>query len=122
MVSDGERCVVGSSSCQSALEIELDAKIEVCEDQPTWKSGYLDIELVAYWDNNCECVPQAGYRPLAFLELSRDRVHSFSFCLVRIHGPFRHPERKVGFILNLSRVLLCWNRFLASTDMVKYLE
>ncbi|KAF3603720.1 hypothetical protein F2Q69_00038072 [Brassica cretica] len=55
----GERCVVGSSSCQSALEIELDAKIDLCEDRPTWKSGYLDIELVAYWDNNCECVPQA---------------------------------------------------------------
>ena len=50
--------------CQSALEIELDAKIELCEDRATWKSGYLDIDLVAYWDNNCECVPQAVLRSL----------------------------------------------------------
>ncbi|KAG5410876.1 hypothetical protein IGI04_007195 [Brassica rapa subsp. trilocularis] len=50
--------------CQSALEIELDAKIELCEDRATWKSGYLDIDHVAYWDNNCECVPQAVLRSM----------------------------------------------------------
>lgn len=50
--------------CPSALEIELDAKIELCEDRATWKSGYLDIELVAYWDNNCEWVPQAVLRSM----------------------------------------------------------
>ena len=28
-----------------------------CKDRAMWRSGYLEIELVGYWDNDCERAP-----------------------------------------------------------------
>ncbi|KAL0696484.1 hypothetical protein Bca4012_063664 [Brassica carinata] len=86
---EGDRCVVRSPILQSSLEIELDANTELCEDRATFKSSYLEIELVSSWITILNVFlklfkingdqtqffygRKVNYRPFAFLEFFRDR-------------------------------------------------
>ncbi|KAF2565782.1 hypothetical protein F2Q68_00025127 [Brassica cretica] len=69
-------------------ELELDAKIELCEDRVIWRSSSLvtgimivNVLLIKLCEINGDRTRffygrKATYRPLAFLELFGDRVHS----------------------------------------------